>query len=161
MAPHGCPHSLVALIPSWGARVHRSNISTIPLWTDVLRTVMQECIEWPNDPIQCICTWCLYGQRLDEFEDKPWKMPGNHILCICFKITSLSHLHLYLLPPPWTYRILMNFKITFLYGLVITFSAFALDASMDRVLMSLKSNLEWWLVITFFAFALRLPFWVS
>ena len=43
-----------------------------------------------------------------------------------------------------------------LSGLMITFSTFVLDASMDRDLMSLKTNLERCLVIIFFAFVLRL-----
>ena len=42
VAPHGHPHSIVALIPSCGASIHRSNILTKPNRTDILRTVMQE-----------------------------------------------------------------------------------------------------------------------
>ena len=62
---NGCPHSLVTLIPSWGARVHRSSISTIPHWTDVLRTVMQECMSLKTNLERClVITFFAFVLRL-------------------------------------------------------------------------------------------------
>ena len=54
-------------------------------------------------------------------------------------------------------RVLMRLEITFLSGLVTTFSAYILDAPMDSVLMSFKIKFMCGLVITFIAFVLDAP----